>query len=208
MKIVVISDTHGQHQLLTLPEGDLIIHAGDISRRGDLTEVENFLDWFANLDFQHKIFVAGNHDFFFEKADPAFTQSLIPSGVTYLNDSGIVIDGVKIWGSPVTPWFYDWAFNRERGEAIQKHWDLVPEDTTILITHGPPYKILDQTVYSEHVGCENLALKVRQIQPAYHVFGHIHEDYGTLTKNDVTYINASVLDDHYELVNPPAVLSI
>lgn len=207
MKIVAISDTHGQHRLLSLPSGDVIIHAGDITRSGNVNEVEDFLDWFGNLEFQYKIFIAGNHDFFFEKISLDLIQAMLPSGVTYLNDSGIDINGVKIWGSPITPWFYDWAFNRARGEEIQQHWDLVPHDTAILITHGPPYEKLDQTVYSEKVGCKDLALKVCQIKPAYHIFGHIHEDHGMLLQDNITYINASVLDDHYELTHPPIVFS-
>jgi Icc-related predicted phosphoesterase len=208
MEIIAISDTHGQHKSLSLPKGDVIIHAGDVSKRGRPAEVEDFLDWFGSLDFKHKIFVAGNHDFLFESADPEIIQSIIPKGVTYLNDSGIDIDGVKIWGSPITPWFYDWAFNRERGGEIREHWELIPDDTTILITHGPPCNILDETVYSQKVGCEDLALKILQIKPLYHVFGHIHESYGLLSKDDITYVNASVLNDRYELVNEPIVFSL
>jgi Predicted phosphoesterases, related to the Icc protein len=207
MKIVAISDTHGQHRKLKLPKGDIIIHAGDISKRGHPVEIEDFLDWFSNLKFQHKVFIAGNHDFFLEQAHPNIINGMIPKNVVYLNDSGVEIDGLKVWGSPITPYFHNWAFNRERGAEIKKHWDLIPDDTDILITHGPPFGILDETVYSKRTGCEELLLRVYQIQPEYHIFGHIHEDYGMLAKREITFVNASVLDDHYELVNDTVILN-
>lgn len=207
MKIVAISDTHGQHRKLKLPKGDMIIHAGDISKRGHPVEMEDFLDWFSNLKFRHKIFIAGNHDFFLEQAHPNIVNGIIPKNVVYLNDSGVEIDGLKIWGSPITPFFHNWAFNRERGTEIRQHWSLIPDDTDILITHGPPFSILDETVYSKREGCEELLLRVYQVQPKYHVFGHIHEDYGMLAKRETTFVNASVLDDRYELINDAVILN-
>ncbi|PRD46346.1 metallophosphatase domain-containing protein [Sphingobacterium haloxyli] len=203
MKIIAISDTHGQHRSLKVSKGDIIIHTGDISKSGRSEEIIDFLDWFANLNFRYKIFIAGNHDFLFEKARKDVIEKMIPNGVTYLNDSGVEIEGVKIWGSPITPWFNDWAFNRDRGSEIKKHWDLIPDDTDILITHGPPFGILDETVYGKRTGCEELLLRVSQVKPQYHIFGHIHEDYGSSTKGKTTFINASVLDDWYEMRNEP-----
>ncbi len=208
MKFVVISDTHGQHRSLKLPKGDIIIHAGDISKRGHPIELEDFLDWFSNLKFKHKIFIAGNHDFFLEQAHPRIIEQMIPKGVVYLNDSGFQIEGLKFWGSPITPWFNDWAFNRERGEEIKQHWDLIPDDTDILITHGPPFGILDETVDGERTGCEELLGKVHQIKPKFHVFGHIHEDYGQYTKGETIFVNASVLDDCYQLVYQPVAIEL
>ena len=206
MKIIAISDTHGQHRKLKLPTGDMVIHAGDISKRGHPVEIEDFLDWFSNLKFRHKVFIAGNHDFFLEDAHPDIIGRMIPKNVIYLNDSGVEIDGLKIWGSPVTPYFHNWAFNRKRGAEIKTHWDMIPGDTDILITHGPPFGILDETVYSKRTGCEELLLRVYQIQPKYHIFGHIHEDYRVLAKRETTFVNASVLDDRYELMNQPFVV--
>ena len=206
MKFVAISDTHGQHRSLKLPNGDVIIHAGDISKRGHPIEMEDFLDWFSNLNFKYKIFVAGNHDFFLEQAHPSIVKQMIPKGVVYLNDSSCQIGDVKFWGSPVTPWFNNWAFNRERGAEIQQHWDLIPDDTDILITHGPPFGILDKTVDGERTGCEKLLLKVYQTKPKLHVFGHIHEAYGQHIKDETAFLNASVLNDHYQLVHKPIVI--
>jgi len=181
----------------------MIIHAGDISNKGAVGEVEDFLDWYKSLNFKYKIFIAGNHDFFLERASQYEIESMIPKELIYLNDSGTTIEGIKIWGSPVQPWFYDWAFNRKRGEEIRKHWDLIPQNNDILITHGPPHNILDNTISGEHAGCEDLLETVKNIKPKIHVFGHIHEDYGMKEVANTTYINASVLDIRYRLVNPP-----
>lgn len=130
MQIVAISDTHGKHRdLQPLPEGDVLVHARDVSRGGTKEQVTDFLKWFAEQNHPHKIFIAGNHDFFFEQTDPDEVNNIIPDGVIYLNDSGLEINGTKFWGSPITPWFNNWAFNRDRGEEIKKHWDLIPDDT-------------------------------------------------------------------------------
>ena len=205
MKIVSISDTHGSHRNLELPSGDMLIHAGDISKRGLKSEVLDFLDYFSALDFEHKIFIAGNHDFFFEKETVEDIAKIIPPNVIYLNDSGIEIEGINIWGSPIQPWFYDWAFNRQRGAKIAKHWDLIPDNTDILITHGPPMGILDKVVGGEHVGCQDLTNRIKGLNLKMHVFGHIHEAYGSQKEDGTEFINASVLDVKYRLMNPAFV---
>ena len=205
MKIVVISDTHGKHRLVKLPKGDILIHAGDVSYRGERYEVEDFLKWFSNQPHPHKIFIAGNHDFFFERTKPKAIESIMPVNVIYLNDSGIDINGCKIWGSPITPQFFQWAFNRKRGEAVRRHWELIPMDTNILITHGPPYRILDQTIYDQYVGCKDLLLRVQEVAPQYHLFGHIHEAYGNVIQNGTRFINASIVNESYDMVHRPVV---
>jgi len=201
MTFITISDTHGQHRNLDLPDGDVLIHAGDISSRGTEYEIRSFMDWFERLDYKYKIFIAGNHDFFFEQEDSATIQSILPENVIYLNDSGANIEGISIWGSPVSPWFYDWAFNRHRGEDIGKHWDLIPDHIDILITHGPAFGILDRTVSGLHVGCEELKSKIDILKPKIHICGHIHEAYGQIKTPDTLFINASVLDVRYQMVN-------
>lgn len=209
MKIICISDTHGKHQKLELPEGDMIIHAGDISSRGDEYEIKSFVNWFSSLDYEHKIFIAGNHDFYFENETEKKINALLPRNITYLNDSMVEIKDLKIWGSPVQPEFFNWAFNRQRGKEISQHWDLIPDDIDILITHGPPFGILDKTIRDGiSVGCEELLKTVAFKKPKYHVFGHIHEAYGTKEEKDTTYINASVLNEKYLLVNKPIVINL
>jgi len=124
-----------------------------------------------------------------------------------LNDSGVTIEGIKFWGSPITPFFHDWAFNRWPA-GIKPHWDLIPEEVDVLITHGPPFGILDLTTYSkENVGCPILREKIFSIKPKVHVFGHIHEARGSVEIDGIKFINASSVTLRYELRydDPPKV---
>lgn len=209
MEITFISDTHWliadpvHKQELTdlLPGGPILVHAGDVSGRGSEREIRLFLDWFSSLPYMHKVLIAGNHDFFFEVAAKEEIDALIAEypGITYLNDSGATIEGIKFWGSPITPYFHNWAFNRFHNE-IQPHWDLIPNGIDVLITHGPPHGILDKVRYDNlTVGCPKLRAKVKEIKPKVHVFGHIHEGMGRHEEDGTIYINASVVDFRYEL---------
>jgi Icc-related predicted phosphoesterase len=216
--LVLISDTHTKHfeidaQLKEIygnhPDA-IIVHAGDISYRGRKWEVEEFTEWYSGLPFKHKIMIAGNHDFLFEDSPEAAKDILdrIGPGIIYLNDSGVELEGLKFWGSPVTPWFHDWAFNRVE-EKINEHWDLIPVDTNILITHGPPYLTLDATKSGLRVGCPELANKIKDLSDLkVHVFGHIHEADGIVEKDGVIYVNASILDLYYEVKNSPVILHV
>ena len=208
MRFVTISDTHGKHEDLRLPAGDILIHAGDVSMRGEESEVRTFLNWLETLKYRHKILIAGNHDFYFERESDEQIEKILPLNVVYLKDSGTTINGLKIWGSPVTPWFLNWAFNRRRGDPIRRHWDLIPDDTEILITHGPSFRILDTNEKREHLGCKDLFTRIHEIKPKVHVFGHIHEAYGIIEKSGIKYINASVLNEKYELVNEQIVFDL
>lgn len=215
MKIVAISDTHGKHRNLVLPEGDILIHAGDVSSMGKESEIKDFLNWFSKTDFTYKIMIAGNHDFYFEKIgdNAKVLEELIPANVIYLNDSVVEIENLgqktlRIWGSPIQPWFFNWAFNRNRGEDIKRHWDKIPQNTDMLITHGPAYGILDKTTRNESVGCEDLLEKVKEVKPIFHICGHIHEAYGYIKQSGTEFINASVLDENYNLRNKPIVFEI
>lgn len=211
MKIVFISDTHGQHASLKLPkldketESTMLIHTGDISKRGKEDEVKDFLEWFEVQDYTYKIFIAGNHDFLFEM-NPTLAESFVPTNCIYLNNSAVKIEGIKIWGSPITPRFFDWAFNCDRGEKIREYWNQISKDTDILLTHGPAYGILDQTIQGLKVGCEELIEVIEEIQPKIHAFGHIHEGYGMVNHSDITFINGSVLDIRYQLKNEPVLV--
>ena len=203
MKFVVISDTHGRHRFLRLPKADVLLHAGDITYHGDRREVEDFLNWFGNLPHPHKIFVAGNHDFFFEKEKLAIVKKMMPPGVQYLMDEGVLINGIKIWGSPYTPKFYRWAFNKGRGEPLAEQWKKIPSDVDLLLTHGPVYGILDLTANEQHAGDKDLLTKVLAVKPKVHVSGHIHESAGLATRHGIKFINACVLNESYEMVHKP-----
>ncbi len=212
MRVVCISDTHGDHRNLQLPPGDVLIHAGDITAHGSRDDLIDFLDWFSQQDYRYRVFIAGNHDTFLE-AEPAETAQLAAdAGVTYLDDSGVVADGVKIWGSPITPRFHDWAFMRDPGPDIERHWAAIPVDTDVLITHGPPIGVLDlverSPTESEHTGCDALSARLLEVRPSFHVFGHIHEGYGSLRLDDVQYLNVSTMNKYYRITNDPVCLDI
>ena len=206
-KITFISDTHAKHQHVTkdLPGGDILIHCGDISNRGYMTEIKNFLEWFDGVKgYEHKVFIAGNHDFGFQD-NPKECIELLKNypNVTYLEDNSVIIDGIKIYGSPWQPRFYNWAFNVDRGEAIAKKWEKIPTDVDILITHGPVFGILDQTYTKQRVGCEELYKKVVEIKPKIHACGHIHYARHIKQVEDVVYINACCLGEEYMYQNAP-----
>jgi Icc-related predicted phosphoesterase len=208
MHITAISDTHTQHHKLNLPAGEMLIHAGDISSRGAEHEVLDFIEWFGEQDFKYKIFIAGNHDFFFEKFTKQEIDKLLPKGVIYLQDSGVEIEGINIWGSPISPWFFDWAFNRHRGEDIAKHWALIPKNTDVLITHGPVFDVLDETIGGEKVGCKDLLNTLKNLNVKAHICGHIHEAYGMQEIGSTKFINASVLNQRYWMVNEPVIFEL
>jgi predicted phosphodiesterase len=215
MKIAFISDTHNKHKQIpeVYFEGvDMVIHAGDVSGRGYRNEILPFLDWFEALPVKHKIMISGNHDFYFEQAvkdekTKADLESILKNrpSIIYLNDSGVEIEGIKIWGSPVQPWFYNWAFNR-MGIDIQAHWDLIPSDTQLLITHGPIQGYLDLTLEGKTTGCpylkQTIADRLKDLK--LHAAGHIHEAYGHVKLADgLLLINASLLDENYVMTNKP-----
>ena len=200
LKCVAIADTHGMYRDIKLPDGDVLIHAGDITMRGKLSELCDFNNWLGEQPHKHKIIIAGNHDWCFERQKEASIK-LITNAV-YLEDKFIEIEGHKFYGSPWQPWFLDWAFNLQRGEEIQKKWDLISNDVDVLITHGPAFGILDK-VARANVGCENLLSKIEEIKPKVHVCGHIHEGYGEVIIEGVKFINASINTEHYKPINTP-----
>jgi predicted phosphodiesterase len=214
MNITCISDTHNQHNNIPtkyLSGGDCIIHSGDVSGRGSRVEVEAFLAWYNELPYTHKILIAGNHDFFFEEAPEYEIEAVLAKypNITYLNDSGVEIEGLKIWGSPVQPWFYSWAFNR-KGTDICPHWDMIPLDTDILITHGPAKGYLDLTLHGDVTGCPYLLEKISELTNLkLFVHGHIHEAYGRVDFPDGgVFLNASVLNAKYVMSNLPHEIEI
>ena len=210
MKFVVISDTHGHHREISmLPPGDGIIHAGDVSLNGQKEEIIDFLNWYGSLKYKFKILIAGNHDRFLENIDH-YKDDFFTNGIIYLNDSGVEINGLKIWGSPVQPAYKSWAFNRSRGDEIRKHWSKIPDEIDILITHGPSYSKRDRTTDGMNVGCKDLLERINSIKPRYHICGHIHESYGSEKDREtgVIYINASLVNKKKILRNAPIAFSI
>ncbi len=199
MKVVFISDTHNQHHSLSVPTGDVLIHAGDVSGRGTRREIEDFLQWFSAQPHTHKIFIAGNHDFFIQLSPNEF-KKILPSNCIYLQDEMVEIEGFKIYGSPWTPKFMNWAFMKDP-KVIEEVWRNIPKNLDILITHGPAHGILDQLHTGPSVGCSTLINKVKELKPRYFLFGHIHESYGSEVKDGTTYLNGAVLNERYYLQN-------
>lgn len=221
-KITFISDTHGRHKQITndLIGGDILIHSGDFMTDGYSTyEAEDFFKWFDKIDnYDTKIFIAGNHDRVIQN-DPEWAKGILTGYKTidYLQDEEMALyfdgpngdmpeENIRIYGSPWQPEFYDWAFNLPRhGEEMKARWDAIPDNTDILITHGPPFGYLDIPGYPQsiRVGCEMLRHRIDQIKPKIHVFGHIHGSRSIYYNGDTLFINASVLNERYQYTNKP-----
>ena len=221
MKITMISDTHNRHKSLNgdLPGGELLLHAGDISSMGHKHEIESFLTWFDKIDnYDTKVFIAGNHDWGFQ-TKPEQCRGLLTGykTVDYLEDDELVLyfdgpngdrpeENVRIYGSPWQPEFYNWAFNLPKnGPGLQHKWNMIPENTDILITHGPAYGFVDdvQGRRGQHLGCELLAERIKEIKPKIHLCGHIHSGTGHYFDGHTHYFNASVLNEQYIYTQSP-----
>lgn len=240
MRITHISDTHNKHKQLNgkLPGGDLLIHSGDLTSIGRESEVEAFIKWFNGIDnYTNKVFIAGNHDLTFESeillknkseyfdrkpyknpnpsnGKPRWLELILQSdlnpNVFYLENSFVEIDGIKIWGSPVTPTYgIGWAFNADRGHDINEVWNSIPDDTDIVITHGPIYGYCDRSANTnENVGCADLLYRLREVKPHLHFSGHIHEAYGwkemsLLSSHNLKAFNGCTCNLRYEALNVP-----
>ena len=206
MHIACISDTHGFHRHLDVPQADILIHAGDFSTpRATLEELDDFNAWLAELPHKHKIVVAGNHDKLLE-ADPKLARSRLSAAV-YLEQSSAQIEGIRFWGCPVTPVLPHMAFAVGRGAAA-KYWDKMPAQTDVLVTHGPPFGILDQEdIWREHMGCMQLNKAVQRVRPKLHVFGHIHGGRGREEgPNGTRFVNCAALLGNQ--LRPPIVVEI
>lgn len=204
MNLTFFSDTHRKHKNVACGEGDILFHCGDFTGQGDLQHVAEFAHYMKQQKFRYKVVIAGNHDFCLENELKEKAEKILADhGLIYLNDSGVELLGMKVWGSPIQPWFHNWAFNRNRGSDIREHWDLIPTDTDILLTHGPPFHILDKTLKGDLVGCEDLLEKVKSVKPRIHAFGHIHEAYGIKRTEETIFINSSIVDIRNRCKNEP-----
>jgi len=206
MKLVIFSDTHGCHESLNMPEGDMVIFAGDMCAYGRCSEARNFIQWFERLDYKYRIYIAGNHDWPFYKDRSFGNKNTNSDKAIYLEDEAVEIEGLKIYGSPWQPEFCDWAFNLKRGEQLYNKWKMIPDDTNILITHGPPATIRDCCPLP--VGCDDLLSRVKQVKPDLHIFGHIHTQWGMSFRDGITFVNGSIVDDWNAKQNEPIALEI
>ncbi len=217
MRCVAISDTHNRHKKITIPECDLLIHAGDYSFQGAKSEVENFYEWLGEQPAKHKISVQGNHERGVEcdfEGMKAIATRLCPN-VHFMDEGLVEIEGRKIWCSAWTPYFHNWAYNAmttlEDANKLQKPyikdiWDRIPDDTEILITHGPPYGVLDDVMRMNinwNVGCSDLMKRIYQLDKLkVHIFGHIHEGHGSRVLDGKHFYNVAICDSWYLASNP------
>ena len=220
MRIIAISDTHSLHRKMTIPKGDVLVHAGDFTTRGTYEELEDFVVWLSEQPHPHKVFIAGNHDGCMEGLAALKSQGFSgkhfinalektgriksAEGIHYLFDESVEIMGKKFYGSPWQPKFCDWAFQDSRGLNMANKWACIPMDTDVLITHGPPYGHGDYVPRNNRVtGCLELMNRVTVIEPLVHIFGHIHEGYGYSRSEEVKtrFVNAAMLDGDYKLGN-------
>jgi Icc-related predicted phosphoesterase len=198
MRILHISDTHSSHNLLeNLPKADIIVHSGDASFAGSENEVLDFMNWFCDLDYPHKIFIAGNHD------DCLYGEQIegLPDNCHYLCHSGIEIEEIKFWGVPL---FIGDTLKDGRTAYLMKQ---IPENTDVLISHSPPYGILDFDD-NIHYGCSDLLEVIERITPRYHLFGHIHANHGIKKIKQTTYVNSAIMNEEYKFINKPTLLEI
>jgi Icc-related predicted phosphoesterase len=209
VRLVVLSDTHGLHDRIeSLPEGDVLVHAGDFMNSGyEVQEILSFNRWLGEQPFKHRVVCGGNHGRYFEAA-PEQARTLLTNAL-YLENTGVSIDNVTFWGSPYTPEFLHWAFMYSRGTSAQRYWNLIPYSLDVLITHGPPHGILDQTASGEaHLGCEELLNAIEEKKPRVHLFGHIHGGAGTFENKATRFVNAAYLNERYKPLEPAGKIRI
>ena len=220
--ITLISDTHAKHNKLTadLPGGDLLIHAGDFMTSGySIHEARDFFAWYDSINnYEYKIFIAGNHDRVMQDYPEEMRGDLTGyKTIDYLEDDtcGMYYDGpngdipdsvVRIYGSPWQPEFYNWAFNLPRkGPGLASKWAAIPDNTDILVTHGPAYGYVDdvQGRRGQHLGCELLTERIKEFKPKIHVCGHIHTGHGHYFDGHTHFFNAAVLNEQYIYTQAP-----
>lgn len=204
MRIVAVADTHTFHaDLGVLPDGDVFVHAGDLLRGGTLDELEDVARWMRDLPHPTKIVVAGNHDWCFVR-DRERALEMLGAEVVYLEDAALTLHGLNFYGSPWQPEYNAWAFNLPRGQALRDKWQLIPKGTDVLITHGPPAGLGDRSSVAGRWGCEELRDAVAVLQPALHLFGHIHPDGGFWQRGTAASANVTT----WECERGPTVIDI
>jgi Icc-related predicted phosphoesterase len=211
LRLVCISDTHNQLEKVKIPEGDVLIHSGDFTMGGTLKEISKELLLFGKLPHKYKICIAGNHDWLFELQPKIAQQICLDNNIIYLENSSTIIETIKFYGNPKTKWFFDWAFNLPKDNSKTKQeWDKIPEDTNVLILHGPAFGVVDRLLSGHPVGCPMLFERLQQLKDLI-LFqcGHIHSA-GNRTElvNNTLCINASVCTEQYKPINKPLVFDL
>lgn len=208
MRVAFIADTHN-HQI-NVPPVDLVIHCGDITEVGTLPEVLKFVEWYREVPARHKVAIAGNHDWLFEK-DPTLARNLLKeAGIVYLEDQGRHIEGLHIYGTPWTPHFCNWAFNADELD-LEDRFGHIPGGLDILVTHGPAWGYCDESTFdfkTRNIGCRALRAVVDRVKPRIHAFGHNHGAHGRVVTPNTTFLNVATCDKRYKPTNPVVVIEL
>lgn len=227
MKILHLSDTHGLHEgqcerwvkeLIEEYQPNVIVHSGDFMRHAmKFQDIQDFFEWFLSLPVEHKILVAGNHDMWLEQLEnnEYLRQATVPDDLHLLINEEVIIDGIKFWGSPYTPWFYDWGFQLHEHEA-EALWPTIPDDVDVLITHGPAHEVLDDMYAQDEadkrtsaLGCPYLTKRLKELKHLKaHLFGHIHGGYGRDESRGYVALNSAILNENYRPTNKPQILEL
>lgn len=205
LRLVLLSDTHELHREIDdLPPGDILVHAGDCTMFSrSLRAIVDFNDWLGELPHRHKVVVPGNHETFLQ-TDPSNRKLL--SNATVLINEAVTVAGLRIWGSPITQ--SGPAFGLRSPDDRRRFYSSIPEDTDVLVTHGPPFAMLDRSPGSTHQGDPVLLDAVMRVRPRLHVFGHIHAGFGIFEGEHTTFVNAALLGPKGEIDKKPLVLRI
>lgn len=196
MRLVALSDTHLHHGI-AVPDGDVLVHAGDLLQHGSLEELAGAVRWLRGLPHPTKLVVAGNHEMCLERRPGEARAMLEDAGIVYLEDASFEVDGVSFYGSPWQPKFHFWAFGAARGAELADKWRKIPARVDVLVTHGPPHGFGDRIEWRgalRNVGCADLAARVREVRPSLHLFGHIHQDPGVWESGSTVYANVTTAD--------------
>lgn len=226
MRIACISDTHGFHRKIVVPEADVLVHAGDITMNGEPEVMDDFVGWLHAQPHKHKVLVPGNHDFCLDYQHPrrpkwpghhmTARDSFDAVGVHFLIGRGVTLDGVKFWGGPWVPNLPLWAFPEGEGKC----WKQLPHDVQVLVTHGPVYGIGDrvgpdhqvQVGFGEHVGSTKLGNQLTYSGAIdslkAHISGHIHESHGVKVVGTRLFVNAAICTRAYNPSNPTVVIDV
>ena len=200
-----MADTHLFHEGLVVPDGDILVHAGDLLQHGSLDELGRATDFLRAFPHPIKIIVAGNHDVCLERS-PVEARGRL-EGFVYLEDSAALVHDLVFYGSPWQPKFRIWAFGATRGAELAAKWAKIPDRVDVLVTHAPPHGFGDRIRWKEQdrrVGCADLLARVREVKPRLHIFGHIHQDRGMWTEGSTTFANVTTSEG----AHPPTVLDL
>lgn len=227
--IAAISDTHTLHDQITVPECDILIHAGDYSGKGSVADTVEFGRWFGRQPARYKILVPGNHDIIFQRSFYE-AKAYLPADVIVLVDNLVTIEGLNIYGTPWTPFFYDWAFNGlefEPGDGndyeggpgrfavpdadhplMARVFSKIPENTDVLICHGPPKGILDNIRDFKRIGSQCLMNAIKRVKPKIFICGHAHDGHGYHELPETDCYNVACCNELYKIANQPTIIKV